>query len=123
MRTFGDPITDQTIDAKVLHSLTPRFDHIVAAIEQSKDLTTLTTDEVSGPLQAHEARLNQSREKSEEIAFQVKSEGTGAREFSRHSDKGCGIDSYRVRSRGRGKRWSVEQKATHNDYRQHKGSI
>lgn len=36
---YGDPIIDQTIGAKVLRNLTPRFD-LVVAIEESKDLTT-----------------------------------------------------------------------------------
>ena len=37
MRAFGDTITDQTVVAKVLRSLSPRFDHVVAAIEEFKD--------------------------------------------------------------------------------------
>lgn len=36
---FGDNITDQTVIAKVLRGLTHCFDHVVAAIEESKDFT------------------------------------------------------------------------------------
>ena len=39
MRAFGDNITDQTVVSKVLKSLTLRFDHVVVAIEESKDFT------------------------------------------------------------------------------------
>ena len=39
MRAFADNITDQTVVAKVLRSLTLRFDHVVTAIEEPKDLT------------------------------------------------------------------------------------
>lgn len=54
MKMHGDPISHQTIVAKVLRSLTTQFDHVVATIEESKDLTTLTLDELSGSLQAYE---------------------------------------------------------------------
>ncbi|KAL6315597.1 hypothetical protein AAG906_002769 [Vitis piasezkii] len=33
MRSYGEDILDQTVVAKVLRSLTPKFDHVVAAIE------------------------------------------------------------------------------------------
>lgn len=63
MRKFGDPITDQTVVAKVLRSLTSYFDHVIAAIEESKDLTQLSIDELSGSLEANEIRLNEKYKK------------------------------------------------------------
>ena len=54
MRAFADTTTDQTVVAKVLRSLTSRFDHIFVAIEESKDLTQFSVDELSGSLQVHE---------------------------------------------------------------------
>ncbi|XP_039144872.1 uncharacterized protein LOC120282179 [Dioscorea cayenensis subsp. rotundata] len=74
MWAFGDAIIDQMIVAKVLRSLTPRFDHVVAATKESKDLTQFSIGELSGSLQAHEVRMNKSAEKSEEKAFQVKTD-------------------------------------------------
>ncbi|XP_049399671.1 uncharacterized protein LOC125863677 [Solanum stenotomum] len=70
MRSYGEKVTDQTIVEKILRSLTPKFDHVVAAIEESKDLSVFSFDELMGSLQAHEARLNRSTEKNEEKAFQ-----------------------------------------------------
>lgn len=32
MRTYGEKFADQTIVKRVLKSLTPKFDHVVAAI-------------------------------------------------------------------------------------------
>lgn len=55
IRILGDPISDYTIVMKVLQSLSSRFDHVVAAIEESKDFHNLSLDELSGSLQAHEA--------------------------------------------------------------------
>lgn len=69
MRSYGEKITDETIVAKVLRSLAPKFDHVVAAIEESKDLSKLSFDELMGSLQAHEARINRSAAKEEEKAF------------------------------------------------------
>jgi len=39
MRSYGEKVTDQIIVEKVLRSLNPKFDHVVAAIEESKDLS------------------------------------------------------------------------------------
>ncbi|KAA0058478.1 UBN2 domain-containing protein [Cucumis melo var. makuwa] len=58
MQTYDETVTDQTIVEKALRSLTPKFDHVVAAIEESKDLSTFTFIELMGSLQAHESRIN-----------------------------------------------------------------
>ena len=72
MCTYGEKISDETIVAKVLRSLTPKFDHVVATIEEAKDLSTLSVDELMGSLQAHEARINRASERNKEKALQVK---------------------------------------------------
>ncbi|GKB67302.1 hypothetical protein Tco_0928714 [Tanacetum coccineum] len=71
MHTYGDNITDELVVAKILRSLPPKFDHVVAAIEESKDITTLSFDELMGSLQAHEARINKNVAREDEQAFQV----------------------------------------------------
>lgn len=38
MRAYGEQISDETIVAKVLRNLTLKFDHVVAATEELKDL-------------------------------------------------------------------------------------
>ena len=50
MKTYGSPNKNQTVVAKVLRSLTSKFDHVVAAIEESKDLKIFIIDELSGSL-------------------------------------------------------------------------
>lgn len=93
MRSYGDQITDETVVAKVLRSLSSKFDHIVAAIEESKDLSKFSFDELMGSLQAHEARINRSVTKDDEKAFQIRGEN--------ESTRGRGRGSYRGRGRGR----------------------
>lgn len=66
MRTYGEKIHDTTVVGKILRSLSPKFDHVVAAIEESKDLSTYTVDELMGSLQTHEARINRNNSKGED---------------------------------------------------------
>ena len=58
IRTNGDTLEYQRITEKTLRILPPRFDPIVVAIEESKDLTQMCLDELMGSLQIHEQRLN-----------------------------------------------------------------
>jgi len=101
MRSYGEKVTDQTIVEKILRSLAPKFDHVVAAIEESKDLSVFSFDELMGSLQAHEARLNRSTEKNEEKAFQVKEEAAKYGENNGPANRGRGRRGFRG-GRGRG---------------------
>ncbi|KAK2983132.1 hypothetical protein RJ640_022604 [Escallonia rubra] len=93
MRSYGKNISYETVVAKVLRSLTPKFDHVVAVIEESKDLSIFSFDELVGSLQAHESRINRSLDKNEEKAFQVKETVTRTVE----------AQSATIRGRGRGR--------------------
>ncbi|XP_028079521.1 uncharacterized protein LOC114281273 [Camellia sinensis] len=86
--------------AKVLRSLTPKFDHVVAAIEESKDLSVFSFDELMGSLQAHETRINRSLKKNDEKAFQVKDIVTKVVESDSSTNKGRGRGGFRGRGRG-----------------------
>lgn len=90
MRTYGEKIADQTIIEKVLRSLTPKFDHVVAAIEESKDLSIFTFDDPMGSLQAHEARISRSTDNGEEKVFQIKEVPGNVEEFSIARGRGRG---------------------------------
>lgn len=54
MKAYSEKISDQTIVEKILQTLTPNFDHIVVAIEESKKLEDLKVEELQGSLEAHE---------------------------------------------------------------------
>ena len=90
MRSYGDQLQEETVVAKVLRSLPPKFDHVVAAIEESKDLSTFSFDELMGSLQAHEARINRSSEKEEETTFQTKVEFEPSSQHIRGRGRGRG---------------------------------
>ncbi|KAK3002315.1 hypothetical protein RJ639_021440 [Escallonia herrerae] len=87
MRSYEEKISDEAVVAKVLRSLTPKFDHVVVAIEESKDLSIFSFDELMGSLQAHESRINRSLEKNKEKAFQVKETFTNTAEAQSHIEE------------------------------------
>jgi hypothetical protein len=72
MRSLGENIIDLRVVEKILVSLTRKYDSIVAAIEQSKDLTTMSVAKLIGFLKTHDKRLNSYEEDSIESAFQSK---------------------------------------------------
>jgi hypothetical protein len=54
----GEAIPDQRIVEKVLRSLPNKFEMVVTAILESKDLSKFSTDELMGSLLTHETRLH-----------------------------------------------------------------
>ncbi|KAL0424086.1 UNVERIFIED_CONTAM: Retrovirus-related Pol polyprotein from transposon TNT 1-94 [Sesamum radiatum] len=108
MRKYGEKITDQTVVEKLLRSLTRKYESTVAAIEESKDLTVITIDELLGSLQSHEDRHKSYEENSTENAFQAKlkltKETNGGHEVRSGNNYNRGGSSYRGRRDGRGYR-------------------
>ncbi|KAJ4789254.1 polyprotein [Rhynchospora pubera] len=103
IRSCGEDLSEQTVVMKVLRSLTTKFDHVVAAIEESKDLTTYMFDELMGSLQAHEVRLNRSEEKDDSKAFYTKGESSRGHQQGRGRGRGGGRGRGDHGGRGRGK--------------------
>ncbi|XP_010267663.1 PREDICTED: uncharacterized protein LOC104604813 [Nelumbo nucifera] len=115
MKSYGESISNETVVSKVLRSLTSKFYHVVAAIEESKDLSTYTFDELMSSLLTHETRLRISYEKVEEKGFHVKGEssykGKSENSGGQGQSRGC---QGRGGGRGRGQ---------FGDQRQHKSTI
>jgi len=57
MTRNGETVTDVMKVEKVLRTLTSRFDHIVVALEESKDLDSMKIEELQASLEAHELGL------------------------------------------------------------------
>ncbi|XP_050914577.1 uncharacterized protein LOC127129435 [Lathyrus oleraceus] len=73
IKSCGETILEQNVVSKVSCSLTSRFDNIVLAIKESKDLTTLSKDELQSSLEAHEQRMDErgADKAKAEIALQA----------------------------------------------------
>ncbi|CAL0323999.1 unnamed protein product [Lupinus luteus] len=57
MKGCGETITDLVIMEKIMRSLPQRFDYIVVAIEESKDVSLMKIEELQSSLEAHDMRL------------------------------------------------------------------
>ena len=104
MKRNGESFDDVRIMEKWLRSLIRKFDYVVTSIEESKDLFTLSIDELVGSLQAHEQRMNRYDDTSHlEKALQRKlsiGENTSSSSFLR--GRGGYRGGYRG-GRGRGR--------------------
>ena len=54
-QAYGEPLEQKVIVQKILWCLTKKFSMVVTAIEEAKDLSKLTLEELTGSLLSHEA--------------------------------------------------------------------
>ncbi|XP_060673933.1 uncharacterized protein LOC132804057 [Ziziphus jujuba] len=67
LKRNGEKLNDVKIMEKILRSLDPKFDHIVAIIEETKDLEAMLLEQLLGSLQAYEGK----KKKKEGIVEQL----------------------------------------------------
>ncbi|KAA0046908.1 putative gag-pol polyprotein [Cucumis melo var. makuwa] len=103
MKRFGETISDEQVVEKILRSLDEKFNFIIVAIEESKDLSTISIDQLMSSLQAHEEKLLKKNKQMTEQLFQSKlklkdKEGSlekGNRGRGRGGNRGRGDFKYR----------------------------
>ncbi|XP_050878162.1 uncharacterized protein LOC127081981 [Lathyrus oleraceus] len=73
VKVCREVVIEQYVVTKILCFLTLRFDHVVMAIEESKDLATMSKEELQSSLEAHEQRMEErNNDKAKvEIALQA----------------------------------------------------
>eukprot|EP00253_Pinus_taeda_P029269 PITA_29269 len=69
LKIYGEDIKDQRVVENVFRSFSTKFDVVVAAIEEAKDLASLTNDELMGSLLSHEARIDRNKDSTLQTAF------------------------------------------------------
>ncbi|KAG6469652.1 hypothetical protein ZIOFF_070582 [Zingiber officinale] len=60
IKCCGDEVPDKKVVEKVLRSLSQKFEHVVAVIEETKNLGEISVYELMGSLEAHERRVTES---------------------------------------------------------------
>eukprot|EP00253_Pinus_taeda_P026831 PITA_26831 len=89
IRSHGEILEERRIVEKILRCLPSRFEAVVVAIEETKDLSQFIVDELSASLMSHEHRLSRGTDSSFEEAFKTQMS------FSQRKGQG------RVNNRGR----------------------
>eukprot|EP00253_Pinus_taeda_P028454 PITA_28454 len=95
MRTHGETIEDRRIVEKILRVLPSKFDAIVTTIEETKDLSSFSVDELHASLITHEQRLSRNQNSSLEQPFKTQMS------FGRGRGQGRGNKRGRGRSQNR----------------------
>jgi len=92
MKTNGETHSEQAKVEKILRSLTPRFEHVVAAIEEANDISKMTVRLLLGSLRAHEQRMNDNKiEKPIEQALEAQASiGSSYNKHGSYFSKGRG---------------------------------
>ena len=130
MRGLGDTMPEQLTVGKILRSLGPRYNFVVAAIAEAKDLTKLTMDKLSGSLQAHEFLMFSQDDNSEARSFVVKPEASSVKQEEKAPVKevvslfrGRGRGMFRGRGRNRSRGMSNGQRQAPRESRSYKNHI
>ncbi|XP_019465436.1 PREDICTED: uncharacterized protein LOC109363637 [Lupinus angustifolius] len=90
MKGCGETPIEQHVVEKILRTLHPRFDHVVAVIEEAKDLDTLSVDELQGSLEVHEQRFMERqsyRQTDQALSAQFKKKGVPGQNEKFRRDK------------------------------------
>ena len=120
IKYHGETLEERIIVEKVLRSLPARFDPIVVAIEETKDLSQFLVDELHTSLISHEHRLNTKTRSSLEHAFKTEVSYGQGRGRGRSYARGRGRSSHRggrrnpSSSSGRGNNQNASQGPSHN---------
>eukprot|EP00253_Pinus_taeda_P031648 PITA_31648 len=97
-RTHGEILEEGRIVEKLMRILPSKFDVIVTTIEETKDLSNFSVDELRASLITHEQRLSRNENSSLEQAFKIQMS------FGRGRGQGRGKKRGRGRRKNRGGR-------------------
>ena len=103
IRVNGEGLFDQKVEEKVLRSLPSKFDTVMVTIEETKDLSLLSLDDLFGSLITHKSRMKKNTDTTLENAFKTHIA------FGRGRERGN--FGFRVRHRGKNNYQREERKS------------
>ncbi|XP_073137561.1 uncharacterized protein [Henckelia pumila] len=88
---LGDPISNERLVSKVLHSIYKRFNNKVCVVDESKDTSIMRLDELISSLRTYEMEMEKQDDyKGKSIAFQVSNDSYS--DFSEMKHEVCESD-------------------------------
>ena len=107
LRRNGEVLEDVRIIEKILRSLEPKYDLIVVTIEETRELETMTIEQLEGSLQAFEERHVKKSEAVEKLLkLQLKEKEENKEHERSQENSGRGRGRGRGRGYGRGRGWT-----------------
>lgn len=97
IRSHGETLEDQRVVEKILRSLPTKFESIAVTIEETKDLSQFSVDELHASLISHEHRLSRTANTSLEHAFKSQVSISHGRGRGRSNFRGRGRNFHRGR--------------------------
>src|ERR1044072_2337374 len=73
IKSNGDDVKEREVVEKIMRTLSTRFDYVVAAIEEAKDLSTMTLNDLQASLESREMRMNERSPGTFEQALKAQS--------------------------------------------------
>jgi len=67
MKNYGETITNKMVIEKVMRTLAPQYDHVIVAIQESGNVSTMKIEDLVGSLEAHELKIIEIRGVQESI--------------------------------------------------------
>lgn len=121
IKGFGYDLEEKEVVAKVMRSVIPKFDNVITTIEEARDLDKLTLSELSGSLQAYEARFNRfSDSPADDRVFYMKGESSSGADSEGYRGRGFSRARGRfMRGRGRSFNEGRGRSNLHHDHRQY----
>lgn len=87
MKAYREKISDVMIMEKIMRSMPVAFDHIVVAIEESRDMEKLKIEELQSAFEAYEMRRN-GRKKRDDQALKIQHiSGEGKKKSCKRTSK------------------------------------
>ena len=79
MRSNGEVMADSKVVEKILRTLSEKFMYVVVSIEESKDIESITLDELQSSLVVHEQKFKKSDRGDDQVLKVTYGRGTGTR--------------------------------------------